>query len=194
MKLIGMTEAGDAGRDLTWYDKLIKDDNYVGAILITKYGHRPEFQDKALDLLLNHKPCIIHFGCTGWGNTPMEPGNPTPETLLRSIRAFIDRGFPAKNCVLRIDPIIPTTEGIARAKDTLRLAAEIIPDITRIRIRISIYDDYHCSREEMIRRGYPPIDNITKWKSEQERRPTPIQVRTVAQSLLSVVDPAGFSG
>lgn len=183
MKLIGMTEAGDAGRDLAWYDKLINSDAFVGAILVTKYGQNPAFQDKALELL-QHKPCIIHFGCTGWGHSPMEPGNVEPDTLLRSIRDFIDRGFPAENCVLRIDPIIPTLEGIERAKNVVTLAAKIIPDIKRI--RISIYDDYHCSREEMIRRGYEPIDNITKWKSETERRPTDAQVKMVAEALLSV--------
>ena len=65
MRLIGMTEAGDAGRDLSWYDKLISQNIFAGAILVTKYGQDEDFQTKALDLLRNHKPCIIHFGCTG---------------------------------------------------------------------------------------------------------------------------------
>lgn len=187
MKLIGMTEAGDAGRDMSWYQKLIDNDIYAGAILVTKYGQNPEFQEKALDLLRNHKPCIIHFGCTGWGDTPMETGNVDPDTLIRSIRRFIDTGFPVKNIILRIDPIIPTPEGLERAKNVVTLAKKIIPDVTRI--RISIYDDYKHARDEMCRRGYAPIDNNNRWKSELQRRPTDEQVRLVAEALMSVAKP-----
>ena len=187
MNLIGMTEAGDAGRDLSWYEKLKNTNNFVGAILITKYAQDAHFQAKALDLFQT-KPFILHIGCTGWGGTAMEPGNVEPEVLLHSIRNFIDSGFPASHCVLRIDPIFPTTEGVARAQNVLNLAKQLIPDVKRV--RISIYDDYHAAREEIIKRGMEPIDNITKWKSEAERRPTPEQIRLVAESLLAVADPS----
>lgn len=180
-KKIGMTEAGDAGRDFTWFNTLTQVPAFKGAILITKYGQNEEFQEKA-KALFKIKPCIIHFGCTGWGNSKMEPGNVTPEEYINSIRSFIDSGFPAENIVLRIDPIFPNKEGIDRALNVIRLAQSIIPDVKRI--RISIYDDYHNSREEIVRRGYEPIDNITKWKNEQERRPTDTQVKMVADALI----------
>jgi hypothetical protein len=70
------------------------------------------------------------------------------------------------------------------AENVLCAARSILPDIKRI--RISIYDDYHKSREEMMRRGWQPIDNITKWKNEQERRPTPSQVQMVADRLTTL--------
>lgn len=184
--LVGMTEAGDAGRDLSWYDKLIANPRFAGAILITKYGQDASFQAKAKELF-SQKPCIIHFGCTGWGGSPMEPGNVSPEEYINSIRTFIDSGFPATNVVLRIDPIIPTPEGLERAKNVVSLAKNIIPDVKRI--RISIYDDYHAARQEMSRRGYAPIDHNTKWKNEMERRPTPEQVSRVAGALLSIAKP-----
>lgn len=189
MIAIGMTEAGDAGLDLSWlnrlnnnlnaYDQPLKNDTYAGAILITKAGHRPEFQKAVTELNL---PCVIHFDCTGWGSTKMEPNAPKYMDLLQSIREFIHRGFPAERCVLRVDPIIPTKQGIEIAKQTIFAATYTIPEVSRI--RISIYDDYHKSREEMARRGYKPIDNITKWKNEQERRPTPEQVQNVAEMLI----------
>ena len=182
MEYVGMTEAGDAGRDLSWYQKLTTKDNLIGAILITKYGQNPEFQTLAKKLI-TEKPCIIHFGCTGWGASPMEPGNVKAEDLVKSIRNFIDSGFPVDNCVLRIDPIIPTEEGLMRAQHVFKLHQQYIPDIKRI--RISIYDDYHKAREEMFKRGYKPIDNITKWKNEQERRPTPEQIKLVTDMILS---------
>lgn len=182
-KIIGMTEAGDAGRDISWYDKLLHNSSYAGSILITKFGDNEAFQEKAFDMLMFHKPCIIHFGVTGWGGSRMEPAISNPETMLSSIRTFLDKGFPAKNCVIRIDPIIPTEEGITNAVNTLRMAKAILSDISRM--RISIYDDYHASRAEMIRRGYQPVDSVTKWKNEVERRPTPEQVRMVAEALLA---------
>lgn len=184
--VIGMTEAGDAGWDLSWYDTLINN-GYAGAILITKASHRPEFQEKALKLI-KQKPCIIHAGITGWGSTPMEPGTIPYTDAIDSIRKFIDAGFPATNIVLRIDPIIPTDEGLKRAADVVTYANKVIPDV--VRMRISIYDDYHASREEICRRGYKPIDNVTRWKNEMQRRPSPLQVNAVATTLTAVANPS----
>ena len=190
-QIIGMTEAGDAGLDLNWLNRLQNNLNawnkpldnacYAGAILITKAGHRPQFQNAVKQLNL---PCIIHFDCTGWGNTPMEPNAPNYVELIDSIRHFITEGFPAERCVLRIDPIFPNRDGLNMATNVLRYAEIMLPDVKRV--RISIYDDYHKSREEIIRRGYPPIDGITKWKNELERRPTPAQVRMVGEALIDL--------
>ena len=183
---IGMTERGDAGLDLTWYDKIINSTACVGAILITKGVANIPFQEKAL-ALIKEKPAIIHAGITGWGGSPMEPNIKTPNESINGIRKLIDDGFPAENIVIRIDPIFPTEEGLRRAALVVGLAKRIVPEVKRI--RISIYDDYHTAREEMIRRGYQPIDHITKWKSETERRPTEKQVKLVAETLLSVARP-----
>jgi DNA repair photolyase len=187
MNYIGMTEAGDAGWNLSWYEKLTSDDSvYAGAILITKNAANPRFAEKVLELIKT-KPCIIHAGVTGWGGSAMEPGIKDPETTIKALRKLIDDGFPAKNIVLRIDPIIPTEEGLEKAGYVLRLARIHIPDVKRI--RISIYDDYHKAREEMCRRGFAPIDDITKWKNEMERRPSPEQVNAVAETCLEYAHP-----
>lgn len=182
-KRIGMTEAGDAAIDLSWYDKVLDDPELVGAILITKGIASKPFQEKALSLM-KHKPVIIHADVTGWGQTPMEPMVKAPIESIQAIRAFIDNGFPAQNIVLRIDPIIPTKEGLERAANVVTLAKEIIPDVTRI--RISIYDDYFNSRKEICKRGYEPIDDVEKRKNEIERRPTKEQVDIVAKTLMDV--------
>lgn len=186
MKKIGMTEAGDAGIDLSWFDKLKNNDDFVGAILITKGVANKPFRDKALELI-KIKPAIIHAGVTGWGGSPMEPQIKTPEESINAIRDLIDRGFPATNITLRIDPIFPTKEGLQRAQHVVELAKTIIPEVTRI--RISIYDDYYNARQEIVRRGYKPIDHIARRKNELERRPTPEQVQAVAEALLAVASP-----
>ena len=178
---IGITEAGDAGWDLSWYDKMMKTQSLAGVVLITKALWKPEFQQKAL-ALFQSKPVIVHCGITGWGGTNMEPGTKNADETLIALRKFIDSGFPVANIVLRIDPIFPTAEGIQKACDVLKLASHIVPDVTRI--RISIYDDYHKARAEIMSRGYRPIDENTKWKNETERRPTDTQANAVASALL----------
>ncbi len=177
---IGMTEAGDAGWDLSWFEKLTKYD-YDGAILITKSVSRPEFMEKGLELN-GDIPFVIHSTITGWGGSIMEPMVPTPEKAVNAVRTLIDKGIAANRFVLRIDPIYPTTEGIEKAQNVIRLAKEIIPDVTRI--RVSIYDDYPESRAEICRRGLPPIDDNDKPKKELDRRPTPDQVKMVAEALM----------
>lgn len=181
---IGITEAGDAGRDLSWYPQAYYDNNLKGVVLITKSGQLKEFQRRALELN-KVKPVIIHFTITGWGMYAMEPNVAAPIIVLRSIRSLIDSGFPAERCVLRVDPIIPTEQGLSLAADVLRHYQDIIPDVSRI--RVSIYDDYHKAREKMVLRGYPPVDNMLKWKNEAERRPSRDQVRAVADILTTVL-------
>lgn len=101
---IGITERGDAGLDFTWYEKLKKKGfygfYYDGAILITKDAN-PQFQQKVFALLeQGFKNIIIHFTCTGWGGTAMEPNVPTYGTQIQQMRNMIEQGFPIQNCVL----------------------------------------------------------------------------------------------
>lgn len=112
----------------------------------------------------------------------MEPGTVPYNIYLQSLRKLIDAGFPAENIVLRVDPIFPNEFGVKVATAVLKQRDIYIPDVTRV--RISIYDDYHRAREEMIRRGYEPIDNIQKWKNESERRPSGEQVSLVGNTLI----------
>lgn len=186
MKRIGMTEAGDAGIDLSWFEKIKNNDDLVGAILITKGIANKPFRDKALELI-KLKPIMIHAGITGWGGSPMEPAIKTPEESINAVRELIDAGFPAEHIVLRIDPIFPNDEGLTRATHVIDLAKNIIPNVKRI--RISIYDDYYRARQEIVSRGYKPIDKNPKWKSELERRPTKEQVRVVAEALMKAANP-----
>ena len=68
---IGITEAGDAGLDLSWGERLSIVD---GAVLVTKCIS-PGF----LDLALKHKDkLIIHTTFTGYGRTVVEPCVPPP--------------------------------------------------------------------------------------------------------------------
>jgi DNA repair photolyase len=123
---IGVTEAGDAGLDMSWYNKL---STVNGAILITK-NLNDEFI-KAVSALTN---VIVHVTCTGYGGTVLEPNVPTTAWTHGQIKKLL-AVFDANRVVLRIDPIIPTRKGLMTFE---RAVGE-----TEIgRIRISVLDMY----------------------------------------------------
>ena len=102
---IGITERGDAGIDLSWTQKL---GHVEGAVLITK-NITNEFISNVLHLNnIGHK-LIVHCTCTGFGGTELEPNVPDYKIQLNRLKLLIDSGFPISQCVLRIDPIIPTS-------------------------------------------------------------------------------------
>lgn len=154
---IGITERGDAGRDCGWYEKC-HDRKVDGAILITK-SLTQGMGERALALFHEGFPLIIHVGCTGWGGSWLEPGAFTPDQQLCATKALIEKGFPARNMVLRIDPVIPTDEGIERVKLVLdrAFAMEIIGGNESARLRFSIMDEYRHVKQRLIASGHQPF-------------------------------------
>ena len=145
---IGITEAGDAGLDLSWEDKL---DSVDGAILITK-----RLSHEFFDAVLRHKDkVIVHATVTGYGKTVVEPNVPTSGWQLGSASALVKCGFPKEQIVIRVDPIIPTTKGCVRACNVMRTA--ILLGFNRF--RISLIDMYPHVRERFSEAGLPiPYD------------------------------------
>lgn len=151
---IGITERGDAGLDLSWYDKLCTVD---GAIIITK-----NINDRFSELLLSATtPTILHCTCTGWGTTWMEPNVPEYSRQLDNLVNLIDRGYPADHVVLRADPIFLDMEGLRHFKYVLNYVSRQKIPISRI--RISIFDDYPHVR----RRMQDEIEEDRRWSSTQ---------------------------
>jgi DNA repair photolyase len=96
----GITERGDAGLDLSWADRIHA---VECAIIISKAAN-----DEFTDLLLEHQDKIIyHATCTGFGGTKFEPNVPSIDEKFDHIRKLIWNGFPAKQIVVRIDPLFP---------------------------------------------------------------------------------------
>ena len=147
----GVTEAGDAGLDFSWKDKLLE-----GNIIITKHM---TVKNKTLNkLLLNNKDRIIlHATCTGYGGTRMEPNVPKPYEIYQGVRELINAGFPASHIVLRVDPIIPTLKGIDKMTQPLIL----FEDTGVKRVRYSIIDMYrHVKQRFMKEYGSLPFDSF----------------------------------
>lgn len=139
---IGVTEAGDAGIDLSWKDKLNEVD---GAILITK-----EVTDDMIELIKDKKNIIVHATITGHGGTILEPAVPEPKCAFNQVMKLIEAEFPRENIVIRVDPIIPTIDGICIAKDVITYGAELGFQ----RFRVSVIDMYPHVRERFKKVGY----------------------------------------
>lgn len=141
---IGITEAGDAGLDLSWGEKLSSVD---GAVLVTKCIS-PGF----LDLALKHKDkLIIHATFTGYGRTVIEPCVPSTCEEHDAIIRLVKGGFPKERIVIRVDPIIPTLKGTRTALS----AIETFMDLGFSRYRISVIDMYPHVRERFKLAGLP---------------------------------------
>lgn len=141
---IGITEAGDAGIDLSWADKLTSVD---GAILVTK---RVSFD--FCEAALKHKDkLIVHATLTGYGHSVLEPHVPTPHDQFDAIMTLVDGGFPKEKIVIRVDPIIPTNKGIATAYNVMVSFMEQ----GFSRFRVSVIDMYPHARERFMNAGLP---------------------------------------
>lgn len=151
---IGVTEQGDAGIDFSWYEK-IKNYDVTGAILITK-NITPRFAELVLELHKNNYKIIIMATCTGYGGTVIEPHVPTYKTQLNALKNIIDKGFPVDQCVLRIDPIFPTENGLQRVRKVVSYANEL-GLLSQIRLRISIYDEYAHVKKRFKDAGIQPL-------------------------------------
>lgn len=141
---IGITEAGDAGLDLSWVDKMNQVD---GAILITKCVS-PDFCDAALKY---KDRVIIHTTFTGFGHSVLEPFVPAPYDEFDAITTLVDGGFPKNKIVVRIDPIIPTKKGIETAYNVFLTFI----DHGFNRFRISLIDMYPHVRRRFKSAGLP---------------------------------------
>lgn len=137
---IGITEAGDAGFDLSWSEKLLD-----GNIIISKQltCDNINFIDKLLE---NKDKIILHVTCTGFGGTRMERNVPNKTEVHAAVLELIHKGFPINQIVLRTDPIIPTANGIERVKSVW----ELFKDTGIKRVRYSIIDMYKHTQARIL--------------------------------------------
>ena len=151
---IGITERGDAGLDFTWYEA-VKANKVDGAVLITK-NITSEFTDKVLELHNCNKRLIVMATCTGFGGTVVEPNVPVYTKQLEFLKTLINKGFPKKQCVLRIDPIFPTEKGIKKVRKVIEYADEI-GALNGVRVRVSILDEYPHVKQRFRNAGLPTV-------------------------------------
>lgn len=153
---IGITERGDAGIDFSWVDKI---QNMDVTILITK-DLNEKFRDNVMHMVKLGYRLVVHATCTGWGGTFMEPNVPEHTTQLDNLKKLVDAGFPKDQCVLRIDPIIPSSfdgiNGLDCVRNVIAYACELglLPGM---RVRVSVVDEYRHVKERLRKMGFHTI-------------------------------------
>lgn len=141
---IGITEAGDAGLDLSWEQKL---DTVDGAVLVTKC-----ITSDFVDAVVAHKEkLIVHATITGYGHSVLEPNVPSAMASFSAVMALIRAGFPKEKVVIRVDPIIPSPKGLEKSLKVI----EWFMDVDMPRYRISVIDMYPHVRERFTQAGLP---------------------------------------
>lgn len=173
---IGITEAGDAGLDLSWVNKL---DTVDGAIVITKCVTYP-FYDA---VLANKDKLVVHATFTGYGHSVLEPCVPPPYDEFDAIMVLERAGFPKEKIVIRVDPIIPTSKGIETAKNVI----ETFMDVGFSRFRVSIVDMYPHVRERFKTAGLPlPYGEHGFCPSEEQIRAVDKMLEEVTEHWISI--------
>lgn len=152
----GTTEISDPTFHLEIFDNL-----YEGNLIITK-RLTPKFIEK---LIKNKSKIILHICVTGFGGSKLEPFVPTKEVMHEHVLELINKGFPARQIVLRVDPIIPTEKGIETALSVI----ELFKDTGIKRVRISFLDMYKHVKERFEQNNIPipyntfHADDDTRW-------------------------------
>lgn len=155
----GITEHGDAALDYRWVkavtDAAAGKRKLDGAVIITK-NLTERFRKELPDAYHVFPYLILHATCTGWGGSVMEPNVPDFRTQITALASLIRAGFPSGNCVLRLDPVIPSDPGIEAAKRVLDYAvyAGLFSGTSPVRLRFSVYDEYPHVRRRLMNAGY----------------------------------------
>lgn len=145
MYKIGITERGDASVDfgkLTQMDESLPGEDYDGIILITKdpAGLYNKLKFKYVAEELDISKLVVHCTITGWGMSALEPRVPFTYNSFGGYLSLVD-WLGTERVVLRVDPIIPTEDGIRKAVELVRAS--------KSRVRISFLDMYKHVRARM---------------------------------------------
>lgn len=162
---IGITERGDSGVSFDWIEP-IRNGDVDGAVLITKKINE-KFIREVINLHQLGRKMIVHCTVTGWGNTIIEPRVPCYQNQLDMLLKLIDLGFPLNQCVLRIDPIFPTTNGLSRIVQVIGYADSL--GLLPMRVRVSILDEYKHVKERFVKNGFNPIYGETEFQADDNQ-------------------------
>ena len=148
----GITERGDVAFDDSWIAPVRRGD-VSAAVLISKGMPTPSGMEAMLEM---KDRLIFHATTTGFGGTVIEPNVAPAESRLKEVAEFCRRGFPMEHVVIRVDPMIPTPKGIARAETVIRRAYEL----GFRRFRYSWMDVYGHVKARFLQAGLPVPPSI----------------------------------
>lgn len=113
---VGITEGSDPRFTDDW---LMLDEFTDVTIVITKGLPTAKGRQK---MLANPSKYILHATVTGMGGTKHEPNVKKFYQQLQDVRDFIQQGFPHDHVIIRVDPIMPSVNGVELAKQVVTTA------------------------------------------------------------------------
>lgn len=130
-KIVSYYRSGDPTHDFSWVSKLT-DIN----IIRTK-----QLNEKFINVCLEHKDKIyLHVEISGMGQTRFEPTIPTVGQTHAKLVELIKRGFPQKQILIVVSPILQNDNGLKALKLMMRVFTEFKPlYIRRMRFKLLQY-------------------------------------------------------
>ncbi len=130
-KIVSYYKSGDPTRDKSWISKLT-DINIIRTKRIT---------DEFIDICLKNKHRIyLHVEISGMGQTIFEPNIPSVKQIRDKIIELIKCGFPQKQILIVINPILQNDNGLNAVKLLLRIFTEFKPlYVRRMRFKLLPY-------------------------------------------------------
>ncbi len=122
---IGITNHGDAGIDFQWVKVLELDNSLDCAVILTRCLN----EEMVKPLLRFQHKIILGISVSGYAGTAIEPHTPSTDTVLQILSDLLDKGFPQKQVLLHIAPVIPTAKGLKRADEVFHAFSETVTHI-----------------------------------------------------------------
>ena len=117
--IVSYWKSGDASLSIDKWKDNLTDINIIN----TK-----RLSDEFIEFCANNKSKIfLHIEISGLAQTPFEPNIPTVRENFYQIRKLLDRGFPQRQILVIVNPIIPNENGLKSLKLLLRLFTEFKP-------------------------------------------------------------------
>lgn len=146
--IVSYYKSGNPTLKYDWVSKLT-DINIIRTKVLT---------DEFINVCLTHKNKIfLHIEISGMGQTIFEPKIPTVKFMFDSIAKLVNAGFPQKQILVIISPILQNENGLKALKLLLRVFTEFKPLRLRF-IRFSLLQYKQLENNNFVIKN----DNITK--------------------------------
>ena len=116
--------------------------------------------------LINRNKIFLHVIMSGMGKTVFEPNIPDVGFMFYGLKYLIDNGFPQKQILVVVKPILPNDNGLKALKLLLRLFTEFKELRLRfIRFNVLTYTQLKSKDGRLLNKYIPGNENISKRQS-----------------------------
>ena len=113
---------------VSWWksaDPCLYINNWINKLSDINIIQTKRLSDEFIQICIKEKNRIfLHINITGMGKTQFEPAIPTVKETFFQINKLINLGFPQKQILVIIDPILPNENGLRALKLLLRIFTE----------------------------------------------------------------------